>query len=324
MGTAMDRQSSPCEPARSSDFMRVESSVTAISWIPSEAISGVTRMPFDMKVGHYDAPPPDRIDPARLDDLRDADLFRFANHLAGTMEVEDGRITSFSQRGSGVLNNTHMRVAAFGLTFQAHAFPDLRPGAGRHADLGDLLADGGWTARHACAAPHPQGKPGARGADGLDDPPAHVARRRAHRGGAGRGHALPPPLGVRPRWRARAEDRHHLVPGVVRAPPGHRRHAVGRGGLAGVRDDGRDVARARDVADAHAARAGRGCAASSPGTSSPEQGEPVEGLFVVLDGMLSVEVDGREVGISGRERSSANGPPSRAAPAPRPSAPSRR
>ena len=69
-------------------------------------------MPFDLKVGHYDAPPPDRIDPARLTDLRDADVFRFANHLAGTMEVEDGRITSFSQRGSGVLNNTHMRVAA--------------------------------------------------------------------------------------------------------------------------------------------------------------------------------------------------------------------
>ena len=127
MDIAMDRQSSPSEPARSSDFMRVESSVTAISWIPSEAISGVTRMPFDLKVGHYDAPPPDRIDPARLTDLRDADVFRFANHLAGTMEVEDGRITSFSQRGSGVLNNTHMRVAAFGLTFQAHAFPDLRP-----------------------------------------------------------------------------------------------------------------------------------------------------------------------------------------------------
>ena len=55
-----------------------------------------------------------------------------------------------------------------------------------------------------------------------------------------------------------------------------------------------------------------------PGDVVTEQGEPVEGLFVVLDGMLSVEVDGREVGDLGPERSSANGPPSRAAPAPRP------
>ena len=36
-----------------------------------------------------------------------------------------------------------------------------------------------------------------------------------------------------------------------------------------------------------------------PGDVVTEQGEPVEGLFVVLDGMLSVEVDGREVGDLG-------------------------
>jgi CRP-like cAMP-binding protein len=36
-----------------------------------------------------------------------------------------------------------------------------------------------------------------------------------------------------------------------------------------------------------------------PGEVVTLQGEPVEGLFVVLDGMLSVEVDGREVGDVG-------------------------
>ena len=36
-----------------------------------------------------------------------------------------------------------------------------------------------------------------------------------------------------------------------------------------------------------------------PGDVVTQQGEPVEGLFVVLDGMLSVEVDGREVGDVG-------------------------
>src|SRR5690348_14053568 len=41
--------------------MRIESSVTSLSWIPSEAISGVMRLPFDLGPVHYDDPPPDHI-----------------------------------------------------------------------------------------------------------------------------------------------------------------------------------------------------------------------------------------------------------------------
>ncbi len=59
--------------------MRIESSVTSISWIPSEAITGMTKMPFEAGVTHYDEPPPDVID--GLDALRAADRFRFANEL---------------------------------------------------------------------------------------------------------------------------------------------------------------------------------------------------------------------------------------------------
>ena len=39
--------------------MRIEGSVTAISWIPSEAIEGMPKLPFELGVGHYDEPPPD-------------------------------------------------------------------------------------------------------------------------------------------------------------------------------------------------------------------------------------------------------------------------
>ena len=39
--------------------MRVESAVTSITWIPSEAISGMPKLPFEMGVAHYDEPPPD-------------------------------------------------------------------------------------------------------------------------------------------------------------------------------------------------------------------------------------------------------------------------
>jgi hypothetical protein len=66
--------------------VRIESSVTSVSWIPSEAIRGITKLPFELKVGHYDSAPPERIEPEALAGLRDDDRFRFANHLAGWIE----------------------------------------------------------------------------------------------------------------------------------------------------------------------------------------------------------------------------------------------
>ena len=47
---------------------RFESSVTAISWIPSEAITGPSKIPFELGVTHYDEPPPDHLDD--LEELR--------------------------------------------------------------------------------------------------------------------------------------------------------------------------------------------------------------------------------------------------------------
>ena len=43
--------------------MRIESSVTTLSWIPSEAIASMTaKLPFELGVAHYDETPPDVID----------------------------------------------------------------------------------------------------------------------------------------------------------------------------------------------------------------------------------------------------------------------
>jgi len=38
--------------------MRRSSSVTSVSWIPSEAIPGPMKIPFSLGVGHCHAPPP--------------------------------------------------------------------------------------------------------------------------------------------------------------------------------------------------------------------------------------------------------------------------
>jgi Cyclic nucleotide-binding domain len=107
--------------------VRIESSVTSISWIPSEAVRGMTRLPFDMGVAHYDEPPPDQIDD--LDALRVADRFRFANRLGAWIEVEDGHVTAHGYSGGGHIGSTTMRLGGKVATFAAVAFPDRQQAA---------------------------------------------------------------------------------------------------------------------------------------------------------------------------------------------------
>lgn len=105
--------------------MRHEAAVTAISWIPSEAISGLgTKLPFEMGIAHYDAPPPDVIED--LQGLRDADRFRFANELRAYVETEDGRMTGYGYLGGGMIGATTMTLGPKTTTFQAVSYPDIQ------------------------------------------------------------------------------------------------------------------------------------------------------------------------------------------------------
>ena len=105
--------------------MRIEGSVTSISWIPSEAISGAgTKMTFELGLAHYDEPPPDVIE--NLEKLRQADRFRFANELRGWVNVVDGRIVDHGQSGGGLIGSTTLRMGQRQVVFQATALPDLR------------------------------------------------------------------------------------------------------------------------------------------------------------------------------------------------------
>jgi hypothetical protein len=104
--------------------MRIESSVTSLSWIPSEAVRGMTRLPFDTGVTHYDQPPPETI--GDLDDLARADRYRFANELRAYVEVRDGRIVDAGYLGRGHIGSTTVRVGPKAMVFQAVLFPDLQ------------------------------------------------------------------------------------------------------------------------------------------------------------------------------------------------------
>jgi len=106
--------------------MRIESAVTAISWIPSEAIGGMTKLPFEMGISHYDPPPPDVVDD--LDSLRQAGRFRFANDLRAWIDVDDsGRIAGWGHAGRGHISSTTLQVGPKAVDFAAVAFPDLQP-----------------------------------------------------------------------------------------------------------------------------------------------------------------------------------------------------
>ena len=105
--------------------MRVESSLTSVSWIPSESVSGLFRAGFSTGATHYDDPPPDVLE--NLEELHTAERFRFANHLAAWVEVEDGRVTSAGYSGRGYICCTRVGWGPQReVTFQPAGFPEIR------------------------------------------------------------------------------------------------------------------------------------------------------------------------------------------------------
>jgi hypothetical protein len=113
---------------------RFESSVTAVSWIPSEAISGPSKIPFEAGFTHYDEPPPDRLED--LEQLRKSDRFREANELRAFIEVDDGRIVNAGHLGQGHIGATTVRVGPAALRFPAVQLPDIQ----RAPDVGESSA----------------------------------------------------------------------------------------------------------------------------------------------------------------------------------------
>jgi len=106
--------------------MRIESSVTSVTWIPSDAIKGMPKMPFEMGIAHYDEPPPDVIED--IDALRERDAFREANVLKAWIDVDGaGRITDFGHEGRGLIGVTRMKIGPKTMAFPAVKFPLIQP-----------------------------------------------------------------------------------------------------------------------------------------------------------------------------------------------------
>jgi hypothetical protein len=134
--------------------MRVEKSVTSITWIPSEAISGMPKLPFEMGVAHYDEPPPEKVED--LEALQQADAFREANELRAWVEFDDGKPTDHGYSGGGRIGVTRIKLGRRELAFPAVQYPLLQA----EPEVGD-----GWVKFRQSAGGH-MGLPAPRRVSG--------------------------------------------------------------------------------------------------------------------------------------------------------------
>jgi hypothetical protein len=110
--------------------MRIERSIATVSWIPSDLLEGMGKAATRMKLAHHDPPPPDDLGGemhAALEGLRANDRFRFANELRAYIEVDDsGTITDCGYTGGGLMGATTVGLGLGSITVPAVSLPDLR------------------------------------------------------------------------------------------------------------------------------------------------------------------------------------------------------
>jgi cyclic nucleotide-binding protein len=106
--------------------MRIQSSVTAISWIPSDAVEEMPKLPFELGVARYDEPPPEHLAEGDVERLRAEDRFREANRLAAWIDVEDGRIVGHGYQGTGLAGSPTLSLGAADITIPGVTFEVLR------------------------------------------------------------------------------------------------------------------------------------------------------------------------------------------------------
>jgi len=273
--------------------MRIESSVVSLSWIPSEAVRGATKLPFESGIAHYDDPPPDVV--TDLEELRQADRFRFANELRAWVEVDGGRITGFGQSGSGHIGSTTLRLGGRSATFRAVPLPDLRPdpvvGA---SEVTFVQTAGGRTGvpapRRVRRAPFVQ----------FSAPLAWTTLALTVRSDGTSSHRL---LGASPfprHWVYGADGKLATKSGLIDFSSWYRR-AFGKHSPWGDRDTPAlstevETALERDLS-LHLMRGGSKptITAVKEGTVITEQGAPGAELYLILDGVVRIEVDGERL-----------------------------
>jgi len=84
------------------------------------------KLPFEVGIGHYDPPPPDSLSEGDLAVLRDEDRYREANELKAWIEVEGGKIVGHGYEGGGYVGSTTFRIGIRDVVVPGVAFEVLR------------------------------------------------------------------------------------------------------------------------------------------------------------------------------------------------------
>lgn len=275
-------------------LMRIQSSVTSLSWIPSEAIPGATKLPFTLGINHYDAPPPDRLDD--LATLHAGGRFRFANRLEAWIDVDDdGRITAAGHSGSGLIGSTVFTVGGRSRAVPGVAYPDIQ----REPEFTEdgvrfVQAAGGRT-----GAPFPR-KVNRPPYIQITAPTAWTTLALTIRADGGATHEV---LGASP------FPRHWIYDdaGTLVQKSGLTDFRTWAGENFGERTPWGEHDERAIIADVESVLERNLSILIMQGDAKPdirrireaatviEQGEPGDELYLILDGMLTVEVDGRTV-----------------------------
>jgi len=80
--------------------MQITRSATSVSWIPSDSIPGLLKIPMEKGLMHYDPPPPLAL--TDLEGMRHRGEFRLANILRAWIQVEDGTIRDYGYAGGAI------------------------------------------------------------------------------------------------------------------------------------------------------------------------------------------------------------------------------
>jgi len=275
--------------------MRIEKSVTAISWIPAEAIEGMPKVPFELGIGKYDEPPPDRVEPADLPRLRDDDRFREANLLRAWVEVEDGRITDYGQAGEAFVGSTTFRFGPKDVVFSGVPFETLRPEPQASEDAVRFVQTVGGRAGFP-APRRVRGKPFFR----INSATAWTTLALTIRADGSSSHELVGASAFPRHWIY--DDGGQLVhkAGTIDFKSWYR-EAHGERTPWGDEDSPAIVTAAEsDLERELSAQIMRGGVAPERKRLAPdemlvEQGEPGDVLYLLLDGVLAVEIDGEQV-----------------------------
>jgi cyclic nucleotide-binding protein len=104
--------------------MRIDAAATAITWLPLAALEGIPVIPLELAVAHHDDPPPALV--PDLDELRRQDAFREANELSAWVDFESGKIRDYGQAGRSLMGEGP-ELETPQVSFPAVEFPVIQP-----------------------------------------------------------------------------------------------------------------------------------------------------------------------------------------------------